>query len=153
MNKYLTLGVKHIKMNITFLFLIFLGLQSKQIKICQYNVLVISMYGCPIVLITSVWSKCPNDLCNAVYSNRGAVFRVDDGDLVIPDNASSLTCSSIGATCVGTSCHSCKCRSNQNTFNNHKERCENFDKSKDKIIYILHSHGLFYEKLHLISMQ
>ena len=89
------------------------------------------MYVLTVVVI--VCDKCPTDLCDAVYNDARAVFREDDGDIVTISTGTSSTCLSMDATCIGETCHACKCRSDMNTYNNHKGRCQNFDKSESNM--------------------
>ena len=74
-------------------------------------------------------ANCPAlGICNAVYNNALTVLRADDGDVIAPSDGQS--CSDLLADCTGDGCSSCKCPADADTFNNDKERCENYDKSE-----------------------
>ena len=78
--------------------------------------------------VTLVSSDCPEDLCDAVYNDVFTVLRADEGDVISP--LSGQTCSKLKANCMGDSCHACKCPASKDTFNNHKEKCDDFSNGK-----------------------
>ena len=69
-------------------------------------------------------NTCPSDICNAVYNDARTVFREDDGDVIIPLNGED--CADLKASCMGDSCLACKCPTNEDTYNNYKEKCDSY---------------------------
>ena len=78
-----------------------------------------------IISIVCVLCNCPGEICDAIYDNALAVLRDDDGDIITPLNGQS--CTDLRAVCMGDSCMDCKCPSGRDTFNNHREKCENIN--------------------------
>jgi hypothetical protein len=86
-------------------------------------------------------SVCPGDICNSTYSDKGAIIRVDDGDVFIPkyfiNSTGNMTnsnmtnnCTNYNAYCISNStegCSACKCKLQSPTWRDDKNGCKNIN--------------------------
>jgi hypothetical protein len=86
-------------------------------------------------------SVCPGDICNSTYSDKGAIIRVDDGDVFIPkyfiNSTGNMTnsnmtnnCTNYNAYCISNStegCSACKCKLLSPTWRDDQNGCKDSD--------------------------
>ena len=63
-----------------------------------------------LYIVIAVYSTCPGDnICKGSYNgSRGAILRVDDGDVFISVFGSSNNCTNHSALCIDNDCSACK---------------------------------------------